>query len=131
MASVNLYAASVKVSDELELYKRLIFQYSAKRYMSGESAGILRDQLLTLLALYFQYGYSKKTKELAVDVLGVPMAVITSLNFDLKCKQFLVEDRVNKRVKHLNSDLKELLQYTKSVTDGKYYFCFLTSLDNK
>lgn len=131
MANINLYAASVKVSDELELYKSLIFQYSVKRHMSGESSGILRDQLLTLLALYFQYGYSRATKELAVSVLGVPMAVITSLNFDLKCKQYLVEDFVNKRVKHLNSDLKELQQYAKSVGDGKYYFCFLTSIDNK
>lgn len=127
----NLYGAMIKVSDELDLYKSLLFQYSVQRFMRNETVFVLRDQLLTLLALYFQYGYSKETKNLACEVLGVDTNVITSFNFALKEKQFLVEDKVNKRIKHLNDDLKELKEYVDSVKDGKYYFCFITSIGNK
>jgi hypothetical protein len=130
MSKPSLYGATIKVSSELELYKSLLFQYSVQRFMRGENPFVLREQLLTLLALYFQYGYSKETKELACQVLGVDANTITSFNFNLKEKQYLVEDRINKRVKHLNEDLKELQKYVKSVKDGKYYFCFITSMSN-
>ncbi len=96
MSKPSLYGATIKVSSELELYKSLLFQYSVQRFMRGENPFVLREQLLTLLALYFQYGYSKETKELACQVLGVDANTITSFNFNLKEKQYLVEDRINK-----------------------------------
>lgn len=119
MASdVNVYVLDgITFSDTLDKYKKAIITYSAYMFLSGKGKKIIREKLVTLLALYMQKGYSKATKEYAEEVLGVTDAAINSMNMEIRNMGFMHKDRGNERINHLSDDIKALVGYLKEGGD--------------
>ena len=116
----EIYIINIPCKDELDLVGSLIFLYSSARVLRGLSPLALRPQLVSLLSLYFKYGYNKDTKEMGAEIFGIKIESINSMNLELKEGGYLVEDTMNKRIKHLNKELQTLKEYyeKKGVTDS-------------
>jgi hypothetical protein len=107
----EIYIINVPCKDELDLIGSLIFLYSSARVLRGLSPLALRPQLVSLLSLYFKYGYNRDIKEMGADIFNIKIESINSMNLELKEGGYLIEDTMNKRVKHLNKELTTLKNY--------------------
>ena len=107
----EIYIINIPCKDELNLIESLIFIYSSARVLRGLSVLALRPQLVSLLAIYFRYGYNKESKEMGSEIFNIKIVSINSMNLELKEGGYLVEDNMNKRIKHLNRELTTLKSY--------------------
>ena len=129
---IKLYGTKVAVENDIELYERVVYLYSVKLFLEGKSQTILRKQLVTIMAMYLKFGYSRKTKkEIQKFLPGLSEGNLNNINHDLKDYGFLNEDPMSKKNKHLHPDLVKLKEYTDSVDDNKYLFCFILGINTK
>jgi len=129
---IKLYGTKIAVEDDIELYERVVYLYSVKLFLEGKSQTILRKQLVTIMAMYLKFGYSRKTKKDIQEFLtGLSEANLNNINHDLKEYGFLIEDPMSKKNKYLHPDLVKLKEYTDSVDDNKYLFCFILGVNTK
>lgn len=119
-----LYGYDYQVDSDLDLIENLLFQYSCARVARGDTPVVLREQLRTLLAFYFTKGYSRDTKEFAMEVFNIKENTMATMDHDLKKLGYLVADPMNNRQKYLNDELKELKEYVGKVdkTGNKTYY---------
>lgn len=111
------YVITVPCKDEMDLIGSLIFQYSASLCSRGIVSLVLRKQLVSLLSLYFKFGYNREAKQLAAETFGIKIESINSMNLELKQEGYLVDDNMNKRIKHLNPELEDLSSFYKQTQD--------------
>lgn len=109
----KIYKIDIPCKDEFEMIENLIFQYSSSRYLRGYASFMLRKQLISLLSLYFKYGYSLSTKKLAAETFQVKLESLNSFNLELQKAGYLVNGIMSKREKELNPELKKLQEYYK------------------
>ncbi|NBO36858.1 hypothetical protein EBU91_04920 [bacterium] len=115
MAKRPIFAALIKLDDDLELYKTFLYLYCTKKKLAGEISIIPREQLLVLLSLYMKYGFSEETKLKAEKILGIDKrATLNSFNHDLTAQGFLVPHLIKKSNKDLKESLKEIKEYIES-----------------
>ena len=110
----DIFIVNVPCKDEIQLIHSFISLYSSTRVLRGISPLSLRPQLVILLSLYFIYGYNKDSKDMACDLLTLKVGSINSMNLELKEGGYLLEDKGNKRIKYLNSELATLKEYYES-----------------
>jgi hypothetical protein len=121
----NVYLAPViEKEDEIDGIKKAVYLFSAHRKVSGTASKVLREKLILLLAIYVKYGYSKEIKEMASKVLNVEKPAINSMNLELRSNDYLVTDKMNTRINHLNSDLEMLQEYMQAVEGGSIIIVF-------
>lgn len=129
---ITLYGTKIAVENDIELYEKIVYLYSVKLFIEEKSKTILRKQLVTIMAMYLKFGYSKKTKKEIQDFLpGLSEANLNNINHDLKEYGFLIDDLMSKKQKYLDPELVKLKQYTDSVKDNKYLFCFILGVNTK
>lgn len=126
---LNLYRVPVKVKDEFEVLKTLLFLYSSFRTLKGLTTKKLRPKLVQLLSLYIKHGYSRDTKGKAAKILSVTKASINSMNLELRRGGYLIKDDWNERINHLNPDLKGLAEYYVNNGTKPIRFLFDISID--
>lgn len=119
------------MESELDLHKALIMQYASAQLTMGKTPIILREQLVILLAIYLKHGYSPEAKKIALKVFGFKIAKqLDVLNHNLKKFGYLVEDTMNKRIKHLNKDLKLLKEYVDNSPGNQYVVRYIMYIKN-
>jgi hypothetical protein len=123
MSEPKIYLASkIKVEDELNHLKQLVYLFSCHRKMSGFSSNELREKLILLVSLYIKYGYNDEAKTKASQILGVDRPAINSMNLELRNQKYLIKDSMNSRINHLHEDLEELRRYVNSSGDESLFF---------
>lgn len=121
----NVYLAPViEKEDEIDGIKKAVYLFSAHRKVSGTASKVLREKLILLLAIYVKYGYSKKTKDMASKILKVEKPAVNSMNLELRANNYLVTDKMNTRINHLNNDLRMLQEYMKAAEGGPIIIVF-------
>lgn len=124
------YFANLTCKDDLEVAKTLIFLYSTSLVLRKKATKVIRSKLISLTALYLQFGYSRQTKKMAETVLGVTAGTIDHMNHELTDKGILFKD--DDSDKNLNS---ELLLLQTNLKDSKGvrppYFIFFVHEDEK
>jgi hypothetical protein len=127
--SRTAYRSVLSLDNDLELYEQFVHLHCVSKLISKQISKIPRKQLLTLLALYLKYDYSKETKLKALHILGIDNAsTLNSFNFELTELGFLTSDIVSTRVKHLNKSLKVIQQYIQNNISEEVDFAFLFTL---
>ena len=116
--------SAIESSSDFEMLKSMIYLYSCHRKLSGRASTPLRSALLTLLALYVKFGYSKDTKVKAEKILGLETHAINSLNHQLRGAGYLEVDDNNTTINHLCKPLKTLGEYYKKSVDSQQDFIF-------
>ena len=111
--------------DELDKLRQLIILYSCHQKLNGKSSVIIRDKLVTLLALYLKNGYSRETKNFAANVLGVKTEAISSMNLEIRNLGLMYQDKYNSRINHLCEDLIVMKGYLKDESPERAHFLFL------
>ncbi len=105
----------ISSKNEIDLIKKFIYHYSSTRVSRMQTTMILRPQLVTMLAFYFKYGYSRETKDLLVTSFNMEpkkgLSAIANMDLELKELGYFIEDMDNKRVKYLNAELRALQKY--------------------
>lgn len=93
-------------SRETELYRKVLEVYSAM-------AGIgLTDKEIEVLIMYIRYGYNKETKEIIIKELKFKSSnYIHVMNFNLKKKGMLVDDKYQRTKKEISSTLKDIKEF--------------------
>lgn len=125
---MNIYNAPVKSKNDLDSLKKLIYIYSCYKAQRDESKK-LRPRLIDLLSLYMKYGYSSGTKSKATEIFDVKRAAIDSMNLELRRAGYLVMNKMNQNISHLNEELEQLKEYFESLDGGPVYFLFNIEVD--
>jgi hypothetical protein len=137
MQKKKKFAMEYSVNDRLELYKKLIYHYSSTLYSAGDATKVIRPLLLTTLAFYMLYGYSKESRQSILQVLSpdgkapLDRKILDNLNHELKSAGFLIESKYSKIDKTLSPNLLALRDYAESITDGKYTMTTIIVIKNE
>lgn len=107
----QIYSLSLSYRDELDGLKKLAELFSYQWKIQGKVPNVLRNKLIVLLSLYLKYGFNKKTKLKASEILGVGIASVNSMNLELRSGNYLEKDLMNTRINHLHPDLILLKNY--------------------
>lgn len=107
---------NIKASSDLDLLENIIVLYSATRVQRGMENRALRKQLVTLLALYIQYGYNSETKLMAAKLFKVKIDNMHNMNLELVRKGYLKNGEDRKIEKTFNPELENLSRYYKFCT---------------
>lgn len=129
--SPKIYSLTMEHKDEFDRLKQLVQLFSYHWHIQGRASSVLRNKLIILLTLYLMYGFSKKTKEKASEVLSVHMASINSMNLELRTGGYLKKDPMNTRINHLHSDLLLLKGYVEDLEETKGHPLILFQLKRK
>lgn len=102
----NILMFESQYSRETELYRKVLEVYSAM-------AGIgLTDKEIEVLIMYIRYGYNKETKEIIIKELKFKSSnYIHVMNFNLKKKGMLVDDKYQRTKKEISSTLKDIKEF--------------------
>lgn len=93
----------------LDFLEKMLTIYSTYFILSGKGHKNLRPQLAKVLAIYVRYGYNKESREMATKVCGFKdSSRITCLNKELRDAGYLLRDKGNENINHLNEDLEKL-----------------------
>lgn len=107
----QIYTLTLSYKDEIDGLKKLVELFSYQWKIQGRVPNVLRNKLVVLLSLYLKYGFGKKTKVKASDILGVDISAINSMNLELRTGNYLSKDTMNTRINHLHPDLMLLKNY--------------------
>lgn len=125
---MDIYNAPVKSSNDLDSLKKLIYTYSCYKAMRDDGKK-LRPRLIDLLSLYMKYGYSSDTKAKATEIFEVKRAAIDSMNLELRRAGYLVMDKMNQNMSHLNKELDQLRGYFESRDGEPIYFVYTIEIE--
>lgn len=132
MSKTSVFAFDFKVDDDFELYRNLVQQYSYSRVSRGLAVTPLPPQLISLLAIYLKFGYTKEAKTFATKTFRIKMTSINTMNKKLKDWGYLIEDKFSKRNKSLHDELQALKTYVDSSPDNVYLIAYRISIsENK
>lgn len=93
----------------LDLLEKILSFYSTYHVISGKGFTNLKPQLIELLAIYILKGYNKDSKKLATKMLNLKDSTrINGLNKELRDAGYIVKDKGNEHISHLNADLTAL-----------------------
>ena len=121
---MNIYQAIVRSENEIDSLEKILYLYSTYKYLKDNSCVRLRSKLVTLLGLYIKYGYNSESKDTASEILGVKKASIDSMNLELRKSGYLIMDKMNQRINHLNDELQVLGEYYRSLDGNSVPFLF-------
>lgn len=108
--SPNVYGFNVSYKDNLDLLRKvLILNATSTNINKGKN--YLRPKLVDVLSFYILYDYSKDTKDLIMDSIGITSKNLNQINSELTRKQYLIRDKYNSRIKYLSEELKSLKKY--------------------
>lgn len=101
----NIISFSVSYETERELYTHVIKLYN-----------LVCDKKITkreipFVVSYLKYGYSKETKDMLTSELGVNSNDIDVLNFNLRKKGILIQNKYNKHNSFLCDDILTLKNF--------------------
>ena len=102
---------AIAFTDEFDRLRKAIFLYSCQQKVTGVTATILRDKLVTLMAIYMQRGYDRASKTFAQGILGVDDKAIASMNLELRKAGLLHKSPMNVRMNNLTKDIELLRDY--------------------
>lgn len=125
---MNIYNAPVKSKNDLDSLKKTIYIYSCYKALRDEGKK-LRPRLIDLLSLYMKYGYNTETKSKATEIFGVKRAAIDSMNLELRRAGYLIMDKMNQNMSHLNDELNQLKDYFDGLDDEPVFFLFNIKVD--
>mgnify|MGYP001569800211 CR=1 FL=1 len=109
--SPQIFTLTLSFKDDLDGLKKLVELFSYQWKIQGRVPNVLRNKLVVLLSLYLKYGFTKKTKTKASDILKVGIAAVNSMNLELRTGNYLTKDTMNTRINHLHPDLVLLKNY--------------------
>ena len=110
--SVPVFAPlPIEFSDDFDRIRKAIIINSCHQTITGVTPTILRDKLVTLLAVYIQRGYNKESKRFAEDVVNVDKAAIASMNLELRRAKLMYKDPMNVRINNLSRNIEKLRDY--------------------
>ena len=116
----KIYAVQVHCDNEIEVLSALVQLYSTS-VLLRKGKDRLRNKLTELLAYYIKYGYSKETKELAMDSMNTSSYNINVMNSELTRLEYLITSNTNFHDKELNGELKSLADYYKNPSEDKLF----------
>lgn len=91
---------------ESDLYRKVLRVYNIVADKS------LTDKQIETLIMYIRYGYSRETKEVVIKELKFKSPnYIHVMNHKLKKKGMLVDDKYNKRKKHISEELTNIKNF--------------------
>ncbi len=100
---------SVSTTSTLDLLEKIVALYSTYRVLAGQASNTLKPQLVTVLAIYILRGFNKEAKREATAVLKLKDDTrINGLNKELRDAGYIIRDKGNEHISHLNEDLKAL-----------------------
>lgn len=79
--------------------------------MTGKVSNPLAHKPTVLLSMYLQKGISTETKESAGKFFGASEKYMNSLNYTLREGGYIIKDKWNIRINHLNPVLQKLRDY--------------------
>jgi hypothetical protein len=121
---MNIYQAVVKSNNEIDSLEKVLYLYSTYKYLKDDSCVRLRTKLVTLFGLYIKYVYNSDSKDIASEILNVKKASIDSMNLELRKSGYLIMDKMNQRINHLNDELQTLGEYYRSLDGNSIPFLF-------
>jgi len=111
-------------TDDFDKLRKIIFLYACHQKSVGDTPTILRDKLITLLAIYVQRGYSRESKKFAEEVLGVDEKAIASMNLELRRSGLMHKDQRNVRINNLTKNIELLSTYLEGEDPDEGYVLF-------
>ena len=115
--------ANLKCKDDFEVARTIVFLYCTSLVLRKEIPKVLRSQLISLLALYLQFGYNRESRKLAEKVFGVKPDTVYYMNSELTNAGILVKEEYTE--KNLNAELLILQgNLKKSKGQGAPHFVF-------
>ena len=109
-----VFFTDVKSDNEMDLIEKLLFLYSTSCKLRGKVSFVLSEQMISVLAIFFKYGYSSETRDMCMSIFDIDMKRVSSLTFNLKKDGYLVDDLMSKRKKELNKELIALKDFFNS-----------------
>lgn len=100
--------------NDMELLSKVIKIFSILKLntsLKKDDEGIkepLENNEERVLVYYLKHGYSKETKKMIVDDLGIKSTYLNTVNCKLDKKGYLIKDKNNKQKKHLCKGLEDL-----------------------
>jgi hypothetical protein len=128
MSKRSVFAFDFRVEDDFELFRNLVQQYSYSRVSRGLSVTPLPPQLISLLAIYLKFGYTKEAKVFAEKTFQIKMTSINTMNKKLKDWGYLIEGKFSKRDKFLHEELQDLKNYVEKAEDNVYLIAYRISI---
>lgn len=108
--NINVYGFSIGYKDNLDLLRKVLKIYATVTNID-KSENFLRPKLVDVLSFYILLGYSKKTKSIILESLGITVKNLNQINSELNKKKYLVRDIHNFRKQHLSQELNNLKNY--------------------
>ena len=120
------FEAKIKCDNDIEMLEKLIYCYGIGLKLLGQNTRTLRPKLTYLLAIYIKFGYNAASKKIAMEVTGLTEPAITSLNSELTKRGYLLHDKMDTRIRHLDPNLERMKQAIDKVgcNDLSYSFNF-------
>lgn len=118
--SPQIYGYEVSFKDKLDLLRKVLNIHATLTNLNKEK-NHLRPKLVDVLSFYILMGYSKETKEMILESMGITVKNLNQINSELTKKGYLVRDTMNFRIKHLSNELKMLKGYFLTGESKKAY----------
>ena len=123
ISEVEIFGYKLTFSDDLDLMRKVINLYA--KVINIELVGnFICTRHINALSFYVLKGYSKETKTLIKESLGINTTSLNQINAELTKKGFLTHDPYNFRQKHLSENLKGLRKY---FMEGDYTKLFMVN----
>ena len=107
----------VYFSNDLEKLQKAIAWYSLMTNLF-DGKDRLRPRLIEVLAYYVKLGYSSRTKDFILQSIpSLKRTNLNQINSDLQRSGYLVKDKMNESLRHLNPSLQKLKDFLESGDD--------------
>ncbi len=109
--------------NDIELLSKVIRIYSVLKLGDDLDKSLEKNEE-RVLVYYLKYGYSKDTKKLIIEDLGIKPTYLNTVNCKLDKKGYLIKDKRNKQKKHLSQGLKKLKESFIDMESQIYFIQF-------
>lgn len=122
------FEAKIKCDNDIEMLAKLIYFYGIALKLQGHTTRTLRPKVTYLLAIYIKFGYNSSSKVMAQEIIGLSKNAITSLNSELTKRGFLLEDKMDTRIRHLDPKLEIMRKVIEKVGCNNLSYSFNLSI---
>jgi hypothetical protein len=109
--------------NDVDLLSKVIRIYSVIKLGNGLEQSLEKNEE-RVLVYYLKYGYSKETKRLIIEDLGIKPTYLNTVNCKLDKKGYLIKDKRNKQKKHLSEGLEKLKKSFIDMQSNIYFIQF-------
>ena len=126
----KLHYNKSQYKNDMELLSKVIKIFSIIKLdtsLGEDDEGIkepLENNEERVLVYYLKHGYSKETKKMVVEDLGIKSTYLNTVNCKLDKKGYLIKDKNNKQKKHLCKGLEKLRESFMKNSANSYIIVF-------